>query len=1416
MTDYCNTTMLSRVTRAITTGRRVNCGRPRKIRKVESGLTRDAQQPDVDYVVGRVSKCELDTRADTIVAGANCRPLAWTGMKCSVSGFSSEMEAIEDIPVARVATAYTDATGKTWILILNEVLFFGSKLDHSLINPNQIRHYNIMVCDDPRDPFRDLGIDHRKAFIPFETEGACVFFETRVPSDEELETCDYIELTNDEVPWDPEHVELGNGVPDDKNRRYVRQVRTERLARVYTPESDLILGSISEGLVEKVSTERMISQVRISTAEAVTSRTRHSEINPERVQQVFHVGPDKAKHILRVTTQAGIRTAVHPIQRRYRVDHLDLHRRRLRGRWQMDWMTARFKSLNQSKGAYVITNGHFTETYPKETENQINSTAALREFIDDVGVPEKLKTDRAGSFIGRNSDFVRYCTKRGISQSWSEAERSNQIWKADVEIRELKKKWQESKRRRNVPPRLWDWGIKHHAKLMQFLPRQDLDGRTGYEEVVGCTPDISEYLDFEFYDLVWYFKEKHPGVADDARVLGRWLGVSHRVGSDMCYWILTESGQIIADTTVQHVTTEDLRNPAIKEQVDAFTAAVNARLNEENFQLPEIADYGLIDDWDHPIDPAYGDNTTTPNDEDYFGTPEDNNPWNDDGKEADIDNYDPFVGATLKFTQDVNNGGDIATRTARVESRATDLEGRPIGAYNENPTLNSQQYIVRYDDGTTDRYFANAIAENIWAQVDDEGRETFVLKEITDHRFNNKALSSDDAYEIKGNGDKKMKPTTAGAEVEIEWNDGTTDWLSMKEVKASYPVQLAEYAVANKIADMPTYRWWVPQTLKLRNRIINKAKTKYWRTTHKFGIELPKSVKEALALDQKNGNTFWRDALNKEMNRVKVSFKRNTEGYNPDQMRNGEAQEYRSFTEIDCHVVFDVKMNFDRKCRFVANGAHTDAPQAITYSSVVSRDSVRLAFLIAALNDIQISSCDIGNAYLNAPCREKIWFEAGPELGEEEGMAMIVTRALYGLRSSGASWRSMFSSFIINTLGFEPTVADADVYRRKSVKSNGEAYYELLLCYVDDVLLVSDAPDIVMEQIKLEYRLKDDSYGAPKTYLGAEIEKFTIVHDDGQVTEAWSFKSEQYVKNAVSTVEDMLREDGRELKTNWKSRKHSGPLPHTYRPELDVTEELDAHGLSRYQQIIGILRWAVELGRIDILIHVALMSQYSASPREGHLEALYMIIHYLKRHPKKRLVFDPTEPDVDDRYTNKNADWTEFYPDAKEEDPPHMPEPLGVAVSTHCFVDADHAGNKVTRRSHTGILLFVNGALISWFSKKQNTVESATFGSELVALRIARDQIVALRIKLKMFGVPLKGPTNVYCDNRGVVQNTSIPTSTLNKKHNSINYHIVREAAAAGILTVLKENTDTNLADALTKLLPFERLLKLLSFLYDH
>ena len=117
-------------------------------------------------------------------------------------------------------------------------------------------------------------------------------------------------------------------------------------------------------------------------------------------------------------------------------------------------------------------------------------------------------------------------------------------------------------------------------------------------------------------------------------------------------------------------------------------------------------------------------------------------------------------------------------------------------------------------------------------------------------------------------------------------------------------------------------------------------------------------------------------------------------------------------------------------------------------------------------------------------------------------------------------------------------------------------------------------------------------------------------------------------------------------------------------------------------------------------------------------------------------------------------------------------------------MDADHAGNQITRRSHTGVLLFVCRAPIIWCSKRQNTVETSTFGSEFIAAKTVTEMIQALRYKLRMMGIPIDGPTNMFCDNKAVVRNSTMPESTLKKKHVAICYHCVQEACASGMIQI--------------------------------
>ena len=269
--------------------------------------------------------------------------------------------------------------------------------------------------------------------------------------------------------------------------------------------------------------------------------------------------------------------------------------------------------------------------------------------------------------------------------------------------------------------------------------------------------------------------------------------------------------------------------------------------------------------------------------------------------------------------------------------------------------------------------------------------------------------------------------------------------------------------------------------LRKCNRIVAKVK-RYWRQTHKFGIRLLKTVAEALVIDKETGTDVWRKPLAKEVSKVKVVWTV-ADGVSPEQARTGKEPSMIGYQELRCHVIFDVKMDFTRKARFVAGGHTTDTPSSITYLSVVSCDSVRLAFLIAGLNDLDVLAGDVPNAYLNAKCREKIWFEGGIETGEDRGKVLIVTRALYGLKSSGAAWRADLAA-TLRDLKFTSSQADPDVWIR-----NSGTHYDMVLVYIDGILVFAKDPKIAMDELGKLYEFKPESVKEPDIYLGANMEK---------------------------------------------------------------------------------------------------------------------------------------------------------------------------------------------------------------------------------------------------------------------------------------------------------------------------------------
>ena len=314
--------------------------------------------------------------------------------------------------------------------------------------------------------------------------------------------------------------------------------------------------------------------------------------------------------------------------------------------------------------------------------------------------------------------------------------------------------------------------------------------------------------------------------------------------------------------------------------------------------------------------------------------------------------------------------------------------------------------------------------------------------------------------------------------------------------------------------------------------------------------------------------------------------------------------------------------------------------------------------------------------------------------------------------------------------------------------------------------------------------------GKPQYYLGGDVVDLSEEWHKQDIYTA--FSAETYIGNCLPKLAKMCDLE--------QFPKANNPFSEEYHPELDESGLCGLQDISKYRSLIGSANWIITLGRFDIAYAISTLSRYSAAPRQGHFKALTKVFGYLRNFPKGKILIDISDPIVKKEATfSEGQEWCEFYPDACEDVPDDRPTPRGNEATLTCYVDADHARDKVTRRSVTGLLLLVNNTPISWISKRQKTVESATYGSELIAARIAVEEILAMRYKLMMLGVELEQTSTMLGDNMSVVINTTIPSSSLKKKHQGCAYHKIRETIAARIIRFGHVNSKDNAADILTK-----------------
>ena len=1289
----------------------------------------------------------LDSGADTSVVGKHGFVTeVIEGVTVSAQGFSDGQPALNDLPVVNAFYAYDHPdSGEVYLLELNYCIYLGSQKTDAIACPNQMRVHGIHVDDRPTSLFPDIPntqcmiVDN--ITLPLKMRGPLSFLQVRRPTSSEVQDSNLqiLQLTSPHG-WDPYCTDT---------------ISTQHMLHFKYG------CNISTFLTKH---HRILFRLQSTSKKTLT---------PSLLATRWGIGIETARLTLNSTYQEYTRSTDN-LTRRFKTARVHSRYRQLCGPFSQFYTDTLFFPVTSIRGntcgQVYFNKARFFKFYPLRSKKDSHLT--LIPLIEMAGIPSGMHSDRAPDLIyGKYSSLLR---KYRIRQTTVE---SNSPWQNQAEgqgVKAIKKLGNWLLHRYNAPLRLWCYSYELAANILSLtcVPSLVFGEQTGYQIITQIKPDISQYASFHFYSWVWHWDETLK-----VKTVGKWLGVAETVGPVMTFWILPISCIPIPRSTVISIQPHELIDAHVKKLLTEYTNTVKIKIGDHTkFMVPGkllqhptslTPDMPVSDNWDGDISML---------------------PYEPSSEENAMEQLDEFIGTQIPLN--TKNGPAFV----KVISRKRSSDGTLIGTKHDEPKLDSRLYNVKFPDGHFEQYSANVLFESLSSKLDDQGYDLGHIKELCGYRFSSKMIPKHKAYITSSNGNKTPVITTSGCEIQVRWNDDQTTWVPMNLLKNCEPLLLAEYASRMNIANESVFQWWVPHVLSKKSRLLNKIKAVYHKNDLKFGIRVPKSIEEALALDKANGNHLWENAINLEMKNVKIAFKFLNKGAPPPV----------GHTCIRCHIIFDVKMDLTRKARFVAGGHMTAPPSSMTYASVVSRESVRIAFLLAALNGCDILAGDIGNAYLNAFTSEKIYYRAGLEWGAPmQGNICVIVRALYGLKSSANAWRTHFCTTLDKTMGFTYSYADNDFWMKPETRPDGTTYYAYILVYVDDVLIISDNPSQYMNQLKAEYYVKPDSISAPKLYLGAEIKKTT----DRRGQPAWASSSNKYVAEAINVVNNRMK--ALNIAFTKKAKHPMNPFSNIkYRPEMDMSAYCTETEHQFYQQCIGILRWMIELGRIDISTEISLMSRYLAQPRLGHLQQVLHIFSFLQSNNCPELIYDPTklnilEPTIlpQERAASRAKVMRTMYPDAVDFIPPNMPRPLGKSVQINAFVDADHAGELTTRRSQTGIIIYLNMAPIIWYSKRQNTVEASTFGSEFVAMRVLVEMLIALRYKLRMFGVPIDGACNVFCDNESVTKSSMRAESTLKKKHLSISYHQSREAVACGVMLVFFERSPSNHSDLFTKVL---------------
>ena len=967
---------------------------------------------------------------------------------------------------------------------------------------------------------------------------------------------------------------------------------------------------------------------------------------------------------------------------------------------------------------------------------------ALMNHIRRYGAMDQIISDNAKAQI---STRVEEILNMLHIKDWTSEPHNKNLNFAERVWRDAKRKTELALNFSDAPAFVWLLALEYVCFVMNHTAQESLGWRTPTEWLLGYTPDITVLLCFVFWEPVYYAVDEASFPADPDEALGRFVGISEVVGATVTFKILTEDMKVIARSVVRTAT-----KPG---------AYQNKRANAQAPQLaPRPVTNGLrIDEDVHKI------SVETVTDGDEESTHE------DDANAVSEPSANPGTTQStfLKTAMEeaVEAGRDLPTIDiseilGRTFITTPDHDGEQQRAqimdaeFLQDRTADEAQPLIKFKCRVGNRRFDEVMTYNRmlqWCDQHKDDGEFFRLVSIQNHRKH------------KGKW-----------QVLVEWASGLSDWNNMADIFRDDPVTISMYAQKKKLLDTDGWRQCKRYTKreKVIGRMINQTRLKNFRNRprYKYGFQVPRNHQEAVMIDEREGNRKWQDSEELELGQL---FE-----YNTFESLGLNAPTPEGYKKIPCHMVYDVKWDGRHKSRFVAGGHRTDTPIESTYSAVVSLLGVRTITFLAELNDMQLWNTDIGNAYLESYTSEKVVFTAGAEFGEYAGHTMVIRKAQYGLKSSGKCWHDRLHD-VLRTMGFTPSKAEEDIWMRDC-----DDHYEYIAVYVDDLMIASRKPQKIIDELQAKpHSFKLKGTGPVDFHLGCDYFR----EEDGTLCVG----PKKYITRMEASYKNHFG-------TN-PSHKVQSPLEKGDHPELDDTPLLDEDGIAKYQSLIGTLQWTITLGRFDVATAVMTMSGFRAAPREGHLERVKRICGYLSKFRDAFIRIRTEEPDYSD-LPNKEYDWSRsVYGNVRERRATDAPEPKGKPVTTTTYKDANLYHDLATGRAVSGILHLLNQTPIDWYTKKQETVETATYGSEFAAARTAIQQIAALRQALQYLGVPVRETSYLFGDNESVVKSGSVPHSRLAKRHHALAYHYTREAIASKMVAFHHIGGDQNPADILSK-----------------